>query len=157
MTNPRSTRTAIATFAGLTLLGTLAGCASTAAVADPQSGGGTSGGASTGPSTTTTTDSSATYKDGTYSEHGTYSSPGGTEVINVELTLKDNIVTAVTVKTVKADPTAHEYEELFEGGISKVVVGKKIDSLNVSRVAGSSLTSQGFNNALVAIKADARK
>jgi uncharacterized protein with FMN-binding domain len=153
MTNPRSARTAIATLAGLTLLGTLAGCSSTAAAADPQSGGG----ASSAPSTATTTDSSATYKDGAYAEHGTYNSPGGAELINVELTLKGNIVTAVTVKTITADPTAHEYEELFESGIAKVVVGKKIDSLNVSRVAGSSLTSMGFNNALAAIKTDAKK
>jgi uncharacterized protein with FMN-binding domain len=155
MTNPRA-RTAIATFAGLTLLGALAGCSSVAAVADPQNGSGTSGDVSSTPSTTTTTDSSATYKDGTYSRHGTYNSPGGPELINVELKLKNNIVTAVTVKTIKADPTAHEYEELFENGIAKVVVGKKINSLNVSRVAGSSLTSMGFNDALAAIKADAR-
>jgi hypothetical protein len=154
MTNPLRTRTTVATLAGLTLVGALAGCSSTAAAAPSGSGAGSG---STSSGSNAVADNSASYKDGSYSEHGTYSSPGGQELINVALTLKNNIVTAVTVKTLKADPTAHEYEELFEGGISKVVVGKNINALNVSRVAGSSLTSMGFDNALTAIKADARK
>jgi hypothetical protein len=65
-------------------------------------------------------------------------------------------VTAVTVKTVKADPTATSYEAMFESGIGAVVVGKNITTLNVSRVAGSSLTSLGFNDALTKIKAVAK-
>ncbi|WP_447589312.1 hypothetical protein [Microbacterium lacticum] len=42
------------------------------------------------------------------------------------------------------------------GGIAGEVVGKDIDDVSVSRVAGSSLTSGGFNDALETIKADAR-
>jgi hypothetical protein len=155
MTNPLRTRTAIATFAGLAAVTTLAGCAS--AAADGTTSTGTSGGGtSSSPSSSTSTDSSATYKDGTYTEQGQYNSPGGQETISVKLTLKSNVVTAVTVTTVKADPTAVSYEQLFEAGISKVVVGQKINSLNVSRVGGSSLTSQGFNAAVATIKADAK-
>lgn len=152
MTHPLRTRTAIATFAGLAAVVTLAGCSS--AAADP---GTSSGGSGTSSSQTpTTADDSSTYKDGTYTEQGEYNSPGGQEIISVKLTLKSNVVTAVTVTTVKADATAASYEQLFEAGISKVVVGKKINSLNVSRVGGSSLTSQGFNAAVTAIKADAK-
>jgi hypothetical protein len=98
----------------------------------------------------------SSYKDGSYSQQGTYASPGGQEVISVALTLKSNIVTAVTVKTVKADPTATSYEAMFESGIGAAVVGKNINTLNVSRVSGSSLTSMGFNDALIKIKADAK-
>ena len=98
----------------------------------------------------------SSYKDGSYSQQGTYASPGGQEVISVALTLKSNIVTAVTVTTVKADPTATTYEAMFESGIGAVVVGKNITTLNVSRVAGSSLTSLGFNDALTKIKAVAK-
>lgn len=62
----------------------------------------------------------------------------------------------MTVTTVKADATAASYEKLFIGGIKAEVVGKKINDLKVSRVAGSSLTSQGFNAAVTKIKADAK-
>jgi hypothetical protein len=59
------------------------------------------------------------------------------------------------VTTVKADPTATGYEQMFEGGISAATVGKNINTLKIGVVAGSSLTSMGFNRALAAIKADA--
>jgi hypothetical protein len=151
--SPLRGKTAVITFAGLGLLGTtLAGC-STAASAETSSGTSATGGSSSGSSATTT---SGNYKDGSYTEQGTYASPGGQEVISVALTLKSNIVTAVTVKTVKADPTATTYEAMFESGIGAVVVGKNINTLNVSRVSGSSLTSMGFNDALTKIKADAK-
>jgi hypothetical protein len=153
MTHPLRTKAAIATFAGIGLASLLAGCSSTAS-ADPATGsGGSSSGSSSGSATTTS--SSKTFKDGQYTEQGTYASPGGQELISVDLTIKSNTVSAVVVKTVKADPTATSYEKLFENGISKAIVGKKIDSLNVSRVGGSSLTSMGFNDALKKIEADA--
>jgi uncharacterized protein with FMN-binding domain len=144
------TKTALATFAGLSVIGTLAGCSTTAATT--ATGSGSSGTTGSG----TTTASTATYKDGRYTAPGTYSSPGGTEHISVTLTLAKNIITAIKVVTVKADPTAAGYEQLFEGGISAVTVGKNINTLKIGVVAGSSLTSQGFNQALATIKADAQ-
>lgn len=147
MTHLLRTKTAIAAFAGLSLAGTLAGCSATAASNAGSSG--TSGGA--------TTTSNKNYKDGTYIAPGTYISPGGTEHISVTLTLANNIITRLTVITVKADPTAMGYEQLFESGISAVTVGKNINTLNIGVVAGSSLTSMGFNNALATIKADASR
>lgn len=149
MSHTLRTKTALATFAGLAVVGTLAGCSQTSpAQANVGSGGSTSGPAPT---------KHVNYKDGTYTEPGTYASPGGVEHISVTLTLAKNIVTAVKVTTVKADPTATSYEQLFEGGISAAAVGKDINSLNIGVVAGSSLTSTGFNVALAAIKADAAR
>jgi uncharacterized protein with FMN-binding domain len=148
MTNLLRTKTAIAAFAGLSVVGALAGCsASPVARAD---GSGTTGGGAT-------TTSNKSYKDGSYTEAGTYVSPGGTEHISVTLTLASNVITAMKVITVKADPTATGYEQLFEGGISAATVGKNINTLNIGVVAGSSLTSMGFNRALAAIKADASR
>jgi uncharacterized protein with FMN-binding domain len=142
----------IATFAGLSVVGALAGCSATPAGTSGGAGGGStasnSGGGDTTPSTTT-------YKDGSYTAPGTYESPGGTEHISVTLTLAKNIITAMKVTTVKADPTATGYEQMFEGGINAVTVGKDINTLNIGVVAGSSLTSLGFNRALATIKADA--
>ncbi|HEY1530577.1 MAG TPA: hypothetical protein VGF80_07165 [Galbitalea sp.] len=145
MTTTLRTRTALATFAGLSVVGALAGCTPTEATGTSDSGSGSGA----------TTTSNASYKDGTYTEPGTYVSPGGTEHISVTLTLAKNIITAMKVTTVKADPTATGYEQMFEGGISAATVGKNINTLNIGVVAGSSLTSMGFNKALAAIKADA--
>lgn len=149
MTNLLHSKTAIAAFAGLWVAGSLAGCSSA-----PATSAGAAGDTSTGAAATTT-GNKATYKDGTYTAPGTYASPGGTEKISVTLTLAKNIITAMQVTTVKADPTATGYEAMFEGGITAVTVGKDIATLNVGVVAGSSLTSLGFNQALDAIKANA--
>ncbi len=151
MTKLLRTKTAIAAFAGLSIMGTLAGCSATVAAAG---GSGTGGGSGSGGTTTT---SNKSYKDGLYTEPGTYVSPGGTEHISVTLTLASNVVTAMKVITVKADPTATGYEQMFEGGISAATVGKNINTLDIGVVAGSSLTSMGFNRALAAIKADASR
>ncbi|ROQ39766.1 hypothetical protein EDF46_1398 [Frondihabitans sp. PhB188] len=162
MSLPRS-RTALLAFTGLSALGVLTGCSAGAA----STGGGSSAdaGATKAPASSdsgSTSGSSApadagsgTYEDGAYTEQGTYSSPGGQEVISVTLTIASDTVKAVDVKTVKADPTATQYEAKFIGGISDAIVGTKIDDLNVTNVAGSSLTSQGFDDALSKIKSDA--
>jgi hypothetical protein len=154
MTHLRSSKTALATFAGLSLIGTLAGCSATAPAVSDGSGSGSSGSGS-GSGGATTTSNNVSYKDGSYTEPGTYVSPGGEEHISVTLTLSKNIITKMKVITVKADVTAAGYEQLFEGGISAATVGKNINTLNIGVVAGSSLTSMGFNNALAKIKADA--
>ena len=108
--------------------------------------------AASNSSTTATTN---TYKDGEYSADGTYRTPGGNETISVDITLKDNTVTAVSVEGNGTGDSA-EYQAMFKKGIASQVVGKKIDELNVSRVSGSSLTSTGFNNALDTIKQQAQ-
>ncbi len=144
---PRPPRTLAVAFAGLGIVGALAGCSSGAASAN--AGSDTSTGSNSGSG------GSATYKDGTYKADGGYESPAGHQTVTVKLTIAGNKVTAVTVTPNATDPTAMSYQTQFVGGISAEVVGKDINSLNVSHVAGSSLTSGGFNAALKAIKADA--
>jgi Tfp pilus assembly protein PilV len=104
----------------------------------------------------TPTDSAATYKNGTYSADGTYRSPGGNEKIGVTLTIADGTISEVSVTPYATDGDAQQYQDLFKAGISDVVVGKKVNEVSVSRVSGSSLTSTGFNNALEAIKSEAK-
>ena len=140
-------RTALATVAGLSLIGGLAGCASTTSAGSSSSSGTTAN---------STSDNTSSYKDGTYSADGTYVSPGGQEEIAVTLTVKSNLITAVTVKSVRADSEAAEYQSRFASGISSVAVGKSLATLNVATVAGSSLTSQGFNAALATIRSNAK-
>lgn len=101
--------------------------------------------------------SGATYADGSYEATGRYQSPAGQEQIDVQLTLSGGTVTSVTVTPQATDPEALQFEQLFAGGISDAAVGKSIDTLRVDRVAGSSLTSGGFNAALDDIKQQAKQ
>ncbi|HWH25230.1 MAG TPA: hypothetical protein VNT53_01115 [Pseudolysinimonas sp.] len=140
-------------FAGLGLIGALAGCAASSTPADSASTGSTPTNAGSG--TTADASTSGSYTDGTYDADGSYTAPSGTESVHVELTLKDGVVTALTVEGGATSGTQKGFQDKFESGINAEVVGKNIDDLNVSRVAGSSLTSTGFNSAIDAIKTEA--
>lgn len=141
--------------AGLSLAGTVAGCAPSAT---PAPAADTTSGSSTAPSGTASSPASSgsLYQDGTYSADGTYVSPNGTETVGVELTLASGTVTAVNITQHPSNPNTRKFQGEFAGGIAAQVVGKSIDELNVSKVAGSSLTSGGFNQALDKIKAEAQ-
>lgn len=98
----------------------------------------------------------ASYKDGEYTETGKYISPGGQESIEVTLILSGGTITDATVIGDATSGEAKEYQEKFISSYKQNVVGKDVDEVSLSRVAGSSLTSNGFNDALELIKADAR-
>ncbi|WP_419702877.1 hypothetical protein [Promicromonospora sp. NFX87] len=102
-------------------------------------------------STTSSDAASSTYVDGTYSAEGSYVSPAGTETVGVELTIADGVVTAVTVTPEATDGTSAQYQEQFAAGIADEVVGVALDELDVDKVAGSSLTSGGFEAAVAQI------
>jgi len=119
----------------------------------------TSSSTSPSPSTsTTTTDSSSTttYKDGTYTATGSYQTPGGTESIGVTVTLSGDMITDASVTQNASGGEAEEYQSAFAGGFKSLVVGKKIEDVSLTRVAGSSLTPNGFNNAIAAIESQAK-
>jgi len=148
--------------AGLSIAGTAAGCApSTQAPATPapatQEGGQASTGSPspTGSSAIATT-GATTYKDGTYSADGTYTSPNGQETVGVELTLAADKVSAVNITVHPSNPNTKKFQGEFASGIAAQIVGKDVDELKVSKVAGSSLTSGGFNDALEQIKSQAK-
>ncbi|MET0806180.1 MAG: FMN-binding protein [Lacisediminihabitans sp.] len=143
---------ALSAFAGVSLVGALAGCSAAASTGSPDTSTAASPSADASDDSTTST----TLKDGSYTEDGEYNSPGGEEKIEVKVTLAGGVITAVTVTSDPSnDATAKQYQAQFIKGISAEVVGKKIDSLSVSKVSGSSLTSMGFNAAIKKIEADA--
>ncbi|MGJ0388847.1 FMN-binding protein [Microbacterium sp. CGR1] len=149
-TVPTSVRKGAA-LAGVAGLLVLAGCSGTADAEDQSTDTGTD-------TSTESTDSGAAagdYADGTYTADGSYQTPETVESISVTLTIADGVVSEVEVT---GDPKAREteqYQGQFIEGISDEVVGKSLDELNVSRVAGSSLTSGGFNEAVDSIKEQA--
>jgi uncharacterized protein with FMN-binding domain len=95
------------------------------------------------------------YVDGTYSADGSYATPESVETISVTVTLQDDVITDVEVTGDPQKRESEQYQGQFIGGIADVVIGQDIDEIEVSRVAGSSLTSGGFNEAIEAIKAEA--
>jgi len=96
------------------------------------------------------------YKDGTYTATGSYISPGGADQVGVTVTLKDDIITAATVTPMPGDPTSAKYQGIFAANYQPYVIGKDITQLDVHKVSGSSLTSQGFNAAIAQIEAQAK-
>lgn len=96
------------------------------------------------------------YKDGTYSASGAYTSPAGPESVEVTLTLKDGSVTNVVFKGDAENEKSKFMQDRFGEGVSAQVVGKSIDSLDLSVVNGSSLTPKGFMDALEKIKEEAK-
>lgn len=99
---------------------------------------------------------SSAYQDGSYTADGTYRTPGGVEQISVTVDLNDGVIDSVSVAGDPRAPESQQYQGQFISGISEVVVGKSIDEISVDRVAGSSLTSGGFNDAIEQIKTQAR-
>lgn len=152
---PRPVRAGVAAASVIGIIA-LAGCASGAADAE-------SGGADTSPSsapadssgTTGAADATGEYVDGSYTAEGSYQTPESIETITVTLTLQDDVVTDVEVTGDPQKAESKQYQSQFIGGISDEVVGKKLDDVSVSRVAGSSLTSGGFTQALDQIKEEA--
>lgn len=108
------------------------------------------------PSSDDTAATTGSYKNGIYKADGTYQSPGGNEIVHLTVTLSDGTITATEFTTDASGGTAREYQEKFIGGYKSFVVGKKIGEIKLDRVAGSSLTSSGFNRALDQIKSDAK-
>lgn len=103
-----------------------------------------------------TSSASSTYKDGTYTASDSYQTPGGEEDITVNVTLKGDIVSAITVSQRANNHDSQEYQTAFAQNYKSQVVGKKISAIKLSRVSGSSLTSEGFNAALEQIKTKAQ-
>lgn len=97
---------------------------------------------------TSTASSNAEVKDGTYSATGSYRTPGGAERIGVEVTIADGIVSEVDLTEMGQSGESQEYQSRFASGYKSQVVGKKISEIKLDRVAGSSLTSGGFNDAI---------
>lgn len=152
----RSSTARISAVAGSSLFAAmlLAGC-TTQAGSSTGSSGSSSSGTANAPAADSGTVGASTLKDGQYSATGHYTSPGGDSAVAVALTLQGGMVTKVTVTPKAENPTAQQYESMFSSGIAGKIVGKKISELNVTKVSGSSLTSQGFDKAIADIEQQA--
>lgn len=155
--SPSVRKSVFAGIAGLSLAGTVAGCAPSAQQPAAQETQAPESSAAAAPSSSSSAlaTSGAGYKDGTYSADGTYKSPNGTETVGVQLTLANGTVSAVEITEHPSNPNTRKFQGQFASGIADQVVGKSLDEIKVSKVAGSSLTSGGFNQAVEEIKTQA--
>lgn len=97
----------------------------------------------------------STLKDGVFTTKGTYSTPGGAESINLTVILKNDIIVNVELQQNASRGDSAIYQAKFASGYKPFVQGKDIKEIKLTRVAGSSLTSDGFNQAIENIRRDA--
>ncbi len=108
--------------------------------------------------TVTPPEKKSKYKDGTYTAAGNYESPGGSELIQVSVTLKNDVITdATVVANMPSGGTARRFQSMFVQNFKQYVIGKNIDQVaTLGRVAGSSLTPMGWDDAIAQIQDAAR-
>lgn len=113
--------------------------------------------ANTTPNSTATNPSAASssFKDGTYSATADYYTPEDTDSIKVTLAVKDGVVSTVSATTTTSSRESRQYDSAFLDAYKSYVVGKSLSGLNLNRVSGASLTTEGFNNALDTIRQQA--
>lgn len=107
-------------------------------------------------STPTVNNIVSSYKNGTYQAIGNYSSPGGSENLEVKVTLQNDIIVSAEVTPKATIPASKNFQTIFSENFKQYVVGKKISEIKLDKVSGSSLTPKGFNDALEKIKSSAK-
>jgi uncharacterized protein with FMN-binding domain len=93
------------------------------------------------------------YTDGEYTAEGVYS--GGSKSVIVKLTLGGDAIKHIEVTPNTTIKMSLNLQKRFAEAVPEVVVGKPIDEIHLDKLAGSSRTTQGFNDALEKIKAEA--
>lgn len=93
------------------------------------------------------------YKDGDYTATGLYAA--GKKNIIVKLGLAKDTISSVEVTPTATIKMSLGLQKKFALAVPDVVVGRPIDTVHLDKLAGSSLTTKGFNDALEKIKAEA--
>lgn len=94
------------------------------------------------------------FRDGEYSARGVYG--GAPSYITVDVELQDGIIVEVVVTPMpENNATSRGFQERFAAAVPAVVEGKHISEVRVGKLAGSSGTNVGFNNAIDLIKEQA--
>lgn len=96
------------------------------------------------------TSKASTYVDGIHSATGDYGSRDPS--IAVTVTLVNDVITGIQITPHATDPTSLDLQQRFADAIPAVVIGKRIDEVNINRLAVSSPTPDGFETAFTQIK-----
>lgn len=77
--------------------------------------------------------------------------------MTITLGLRAGTITDVTVEPMpENNDTSRGYQERFAAAVPDEVIGKSIDEVRVGKLAGASGCADGFNNAVAAIRDQAR-
>lgn len=83
--------------------------------------------------------------DGIYTDTVEYRYHSGSEKVVITIDVKDDIVTSASVIGIHPHRTSKSYQESFNSALPKLVVGKRIDQLDIPKqVSGGSLTVAAF-------------
>lgn len=107
------------------------------------------------PAVSNTANESA-YQDGTYSNTVSYYVPKGSNDLTAKVTVTGGTVTAVSVDHKYSDHQSGMYIDSFDSTLQDAVVGKSIEGLSLGRIGGATLTTQAFDDAITAIRDDAK-
>lgn len=97
----------------------------------------------------------ARYKDGMYTADGLYG--GLPSRLTVTLKISKDIIEGVSVQTHATDPTSLDLQRRFAEAVPSVVLGKPLREVRVGKLAGSSVTPDGFNAAVQRIRSQAAR
>ncbi|MCW1930366.1 MAG: hypothetical protein KIH62_003550 [Candidatus Kerfeldbacteria bacterium] len=90
--------------------------------------------------------------NGTFSATVSYQAPNESNTITVSVTIANDIVQSTTLSSQPGGAQSAQYQAAFKAAYTSKVVGQNINTLNLSRVGGATLTTQAFNNAIAQIK-----
>jgi hypothetical protein len=95
------------------------------------------------------------FRNGTYLARTTYKTPDrDTYTMDVSVTVANDVITATDI-TFDSRALRDSYVKRFDSSYGSTVIGKDLGTVSLSRVAGASLTTNAFNNALASIKSQA--
>lgn len=94
------------------------------------------------------------YRNGTYSSQISYRTPEGMYSMDVTLTMVNDMISNTNI-VFDSKALRDGYTERFNTSYQTYVIGKDIDALNLSRIAGASLTTDAFKKAITEIKTQA--
>lgn len=95
------------------------------------------------------------YKDGTYTADGLYG--GLPSRLTVTLRIADDKIEGVSVQTHATDSTSLDLQRRFAQAVPAVVIGRPLADVRVGKLAGSSVTPDGFNAAVERIRLQAAR
>jgi hypothetical protein len=101
---------------------------------------------------------SSVYANGSYDINTSYLAPNrANHTVAVSFTLTNDVVTAAKISFGGDEvATSQDYQNKFVAAYESQVIGKKLDSIKLSRVGGASLTSNAFNDAVAKVKVAAQ-
>lgn len=96
----------------------------------------------------------ATGLNGEFTYSTAYATPKGPTTMDVTFAIENNVIRSVSLEGEPEHKTSLKYQALFEESIGALLVGKTIAAAEAApdKLNGSSLTSTGFNDALLALQ-----